>query len=158
MIWSKACFEIDDVRITTRYLNHPALTLGYRIEADGAYVVYSTDHEPHSRALAAGEGQIGGHDERHAEFLRGADLVLHDAQYTAKEYPAKIGWGHSPAEYAVRIAQHAGVAKIGLTHHDPHARRQIPRSARRKSARDAAERADPHSKCSPPPRGSRSKR
>jgi phosphoribosyl 1,2-cyclic phosphodiesterase/CheY-like chemotaxis protein len=112
-------FEIDDVRITTRYLNHPALTLGYRIEADGATLVYSTDHEPHSRALAAGEGQVSGQDERHAEFLRGADLVLHDAQYTAKEYPAKIGWGHSPAEYAVRIAQHAGVAKIGLTHHDP---------------------------------------
>jgi phosphoribosyl 1,2-cyclic phosphodiesterase len=100
-------FEIDDVRITTRYLNHPALTLGYRLEADGATIVYSTDHEPHSRALAAGEGVIGGQDERHAEFLRGADLVLHDAQYTAKEYPAKIGWGHSPVQYAVRIAQHA---------------------------------------------------
>jgi phosphoribosyl 1,2-cyclic phosphodiesterase/DNA-binding response OmpR family regulator len=112
-------FQIDDVRITTRYLNHPALTLGYRFEADGATLVYSTDHEPHSRALAAGEGQIGGQDERHAEFLRGADLVLHDAQYTANEYSAKIGWGHSPAEYAVRIAQHAGVAKIALTHHDP---------------------------------------
>jgi len=112
-------FEIDDVRITTRYLNHPALTLGYRLEADGATLVYSTDHEPHSRALATGEGQIGGQDEHHAEFLRGADLLLHDAQYTAKEYPAKIGWGHSSAEYAVRIAQHAGVAKIALTHHDP---------------------------------------
>ena len=112
-------FQIDDVRITTRYLNHPALTLAYRVEADGATLVYSTDHEPHSRELAAGEGQIGGQDERHADFLRGADMVLHDAQYTAKEYPAKIGWGHSPVEYAVRIAQHAGVAKIGLTHHDP---------------------------------------
>jgi phosphoribosyl 1,2-cyclic phosphodiesterase/CheY-like chemotaxis protein len=112
-------FEIDDVRITTRYLNHPALTLGYRLEADGATLVYSTDHEPHSRTLGAGEGQIGGQDEHHAEFLRDADLVLHDAQYTAKEYPAKIGWGHSPAEYSVRIAQHAGAAKIALTHHDP---------------------------------------
>jgi phosphoribosyl 1,2-cyclic phosphodiesterase/CheY-like chemotaxis protein len=112
-------FEIDDVKITTHYLNHPALTLGYRIQADGVTVVYSCDHEPHSRTLAGGEGEIGVHDERHADFLRGADLVLHDAQYTAKEYPAKMGWGHSPVEYAVRIAQHAGVAKIGLTHHDP---------------------------------------
>ena len=64
-------------------------------------------------------GEIGGEDERHSEFLRGADLVLHDAQYTAKEYPAKIGWGHSPVEYAVRIARHAGVATLALTHHDP---------------------------------------
>ena len=39
-------FEIDDITVTTRYLHHPALTLGYRIEADGVTVVYSTDHEP----------------------------------------------------------------------------------------------------------------
>jgi phosphoribosyl 1,2-cyclic phosphodiesterase/DNA-binding response OmpR family regulator len=112
-------FAIDDVRLRTHYLNHPALTLGYRIEADGATVVYSCDHEPHSRSLAGGEGDISGQDERYADFLRGADLVLHDAQYTSHEYPAKIGWGHSTVEYAVRIARHAGVSKIGLTHHDP---------------------------------------
>jgi phosphoribosyl 1,2-cyclic phosphodiesterase/CheY-like chemotaxis protein len=112
-------FRIDDVNITTRYLNHPALTLGYRLEADGATVVYSCDHEPYSRALAGGVGPITGHDDRHAEFLRGADLVIHDAQYTAQEYPAKVGWGHSPVEYVVAIARHAGVPKLALTHHDP---------------------------------------
>jgi CheY-like chemotaxis protein len=112
-------FRIDDVGITTRYLNHPALTLGYRLVVDGSTVVYSCDHEPYSRALAGGVGPITGHDERHAEFLRGADLVIHDAQYTAREYPAKIGWGHSPVEYVVAIARHAGVPKLALTHHDP---------------------------------------
>jgi phosphoribosyl 1,2-cyclic phosphodiesterase/CheY-like chemotaxis protein len=112
-------FQIEDVNITTRYLNHPALTLGYRFEADGATVVYSCDHEPYSRSLAGGVGQITGHDDRHAEFLRGADLVIHDAQYTAQEYPAKIGWGHSPVEYVVAMARHAGVPKLALTHHDP---------------------------------------
>ena len=111
--------QIDDVTITTRYLNHPALTLGYRLEADGAVLVYSCDHEPYARALAGGEGEVTGHDERHVEFLRGADLVIHDAQYTAQEYPAKVGWGHSPMEYAVRMAREAGVPKIVLTHHDP---------------------------------------
>ena len=47
-------FEIGDATIRTQYLNHPALTLGYRIEADGAGVVYATDHEPHDVGLAAG--------------------------------------------------------------------------------------------------------
>jgi phosphoribosyl 1,2-cyclic phosphodiesterase/CheY-like chemotaxis protein len=112
-------FEIDDVRIATHYLNHPALALGYRLEADGATVVYSCDHEPHSMALAGGEGEIGGQDEIHAGFLGHADLVIHDAQYTAQEYPAKVGWGHSTVEYVVRMAQHAGAAKLALTHHDP---------------------------------------
>jgi phosphoribosyl 1,2-cyclic phosphodiesterase/CheY-like chemotaxis protein len=111
--------EIDDVQVSTYYLNHPALTLGYRLEIDGATVVYSCDHEPYSRTLASGRGEITGQDRRYAGFLKGADLLVHDAQYTAEEYPAKIGWGHSTAEYAVRIGQHAEVKKIALTHHDP---------------------------------------
>lgn len=112
-------FAIDDVRITARYLHHPALTLGYRLEADGASAVYCCDHEPHAPALASGEGEIVGHDRRYAEFVAGADLVIHDAQYTAKDFPAKIGWGHSSAEFAVRICLEAGVRKVALTHHDP---------------------------------------
>ena len=112
-------FDIDDIKITTHYLNHPALTLGYRLEADGATIVYCSDHEPHSRSLAGGHGDIAGQDLRHAEFINGADLLIHDAQYTAAEYPSKIGWGHSSAEYAVKLAQRAQVKRLALTHHDP---------------------------------------
>ena len=114
-------FEIGDVRVTTRYLNHPALTLGYRLEADGVGVVYATDHEPHSRALAEGRaGELAGEDRRHADFLAGADLVIHDAQYTAAEYPAKIGWGHSTVESVVAVTRAAGARRLALFHHDPH--------------------------------------
>ena len=112
-------FDIDDIKIITHYLNHPALTLGYRLEADGATIVYCCDHEPYSRSLAGGQGEIAGQDLRHAEFINGADLLIHDAQYTAAEYPSKIGWGHSSVEYAVKLGQHAQVKRLALTHHDP---------------------------------------
>jgi phosphoribosyl 1,2-cyclic phosphodiesterase/CheY-like chemotaxis protein len=112
-------FDIEDIRITTHYLNHPALTLGYRLEADGVTIVYCSDHEPHSRSLAGGQGDIAGQDLRHAEFINGADLLIHDAQYTAAEYPSKVGWGHSSAEYAVKLGQRAQVKRLALTHHDP---------------------------------------
>jgi phosphoribosyl 1,2-cyclic phosphodiesterase len=49
--------SVGDIEVTSRYLNHPALTLGYRLEADGVAVVYACDHEPHSRAIAAGSGR-----------------------------------------------------------------------------------------------------
>ena len=101
------------------YLNHPALTLGYRLEADGVTVVYACDHEPHSRMLATGDGEITGQDLRHAEFVNRADLLIHDAQYTAEEYPAKVGWGHSTVEYVVKLGQYAQVKRVALTHHDP---------------------------------------
>lgn len=115
----EGAFRIADATIRTRYLNHPALTFGYRIEAEGAAVVYASDHEPHSRHLADGIGEIGGEDLRHCEFLAGADLVIHDAQYIAEEYPQKFGWGHSTVEYAVAVCRAAGVKRVALTHHDP---------------------------------------
>lgn len=112
-------FEVGDIIVRTRYLNHPALTLGYRLEADGVSVVYACDHEPFSRQLSITKVEIGEQDRRHGEFLRGADLVIHDAQYTAMEYANKIGWGHSTAEYAVAICTEAEVKQLALTHHDP---------------------------------------
>ena len=112
-------FQIDDVKVTTQYLNHPALTLGYRLEADGATLVYCCDHEPFSREVAEGRQAISGQDQHHADFIEGADLLIHDAQYTAAEYPAKVGWGHSSQEFVVQLARHADVRHVVLTHHDP---------------------------------------
>ena len=113
-------FEIDDIVISTRYLNHPALTLGYRIEVDGAVVVYSSDHEPYDQELAVG-GDLGRnrHDDAHARFVAGADLLIHDAQYLGAEYPDHVGWGHSTVEYVVDLARRAGVHRVALYHHDP---------------------------------------
>ena len=48
-----------------------------------------------------------------------AGLVIHDAQYTPEEYPAKKNWGHSTYEYAVDLAGAARVRELVLTHHDP---------------------------------------
>lgn len=111
-------FQIGSARIVAQYLNHPALTLGYRLEADGAALVYAVDHEPHGRACA-GESPVHREDQRHVEFLAGADLVIHDAQYTSEEYPKRIGWGHCPAEWAVDYALAAGARRLALFHHDP---------------------------------------
>src|SRR5215831_15255514 len=44
---------------------------------------------------------------------------LHSRESWTPEYPSKIGWGHSSAEYAVKLAQRAQVKRLALTHHDP---------------------------------------
>ena len=59
-------------------------------------------------------------NEKLQQFYSGADLLIHDAQYTRKEYvTAKTGWGHSYYEYAIETARRAAVKKIALFHHDP---------------------------------------
>jgi CheY-like chemotaxis protein/phosphoribosyl 1,2-cyclic phosphodiesterase len=115
-------FAIGGVRVVTQYLNHPALTLGYRLESGGVVLAYSVDHEPHAPnpvARRPGEPPIHAEDRRHVEFLADADLVIHDAQYTLEEYPQKTGWGHTPAEWAVDYAVAARVRRLALFHHDP---------------------------------------
>ncbi len=84
----------------------------YRIEAGGRSLVYATDTE----------GYIGG-DQRIVQFAKGADLLIHDAQYTDEEYVdkgmPKQGWGHSTWRMAAEVAASAGVGKLVLFHHDP---------------------------------------
>ncbi len=119
---TEGVFDCGSIRVTTRYLNHPALTLGYRLEADGASVVYATDHEPRSLyPLDGTPGSLPMHheDRRHVEFLSQADLVIHDAQYTMSEFPDRAGWGHTPVERAVDYAIGARVSRLALFHHDP---------------------------------------
>jgi CheY-like chemotaxis protein/phosphoribosyl 1,2-cyclic phosphodiesterase len=114
-------FALDDVRVITQYLNHPALALGYRLEAGSIAVVYSSDHEPHALPLGGPGGAPPAHleDRRHVAFLAGADLVIHDAQYRLDEYGDKIGWGHTPAECAVDYALAARARRLALFHHEP---------------------------------------
>jgi len=123
---TEGAHTIDGVRVATQFLNHPAMTVGYRIEADGVAVVYLTDHEPFSDVLWRAGAEPGlvdsilhEGDRRHARFMAGADLVIHDAQYTPEEYGPKKTWGHGTYEYVVRIAGAAGVRRVALTHHDP---------------------------------------
>jgi CheY-like chemotaxis protein len=118
--------DIGGARIVAQYLHHPALALGYRIEADGAAVVYLCDHEPFSETLwhdhpASSHAESIAHegDRRHCRFMAGAGLVIHDAQYTPEEYRSRKNWGHSTYEYAVGLAAAAGVRQLALTHHDP---------------------------------------
>jgi ribonuclease BN (tRNA processing enzyme) len=54
------------------------------------------------------------------EFFKDADLLIHDGQYTQKEYDSgKRGWGHSPIEYVIAAAGRANVKRLAICHHDP---------------------------------------
>ena len=57
-------------------------------------------------------------NEHHRNFCV-SDVLIHDAQYTAEEYPKYLGWGHSPMEQVIAMAKISGNKKLILTHHDP---------------------------------------
>jgi phosphoribosyl 1,2-cyclic phosphodiesterase len=118
---------IGGVTVKARRVPHPGNTLGFRVEADGNSVAYIPDHQAPLDRNGVPDGV--------RELCEGADLVLHDAQYTDEEFAAKSGWGHSTVAYAVHVAAEAGARRLLLFHHDPsHADRDVGlllRSARR---------------------------
>jgi hypothetical protein len=112
--------------VRAQRMNHPSMTLGYRLESGGRSICYLSDHEPYFEDVwreDAAPGRLESireeGDRRHAEFMQGADIVIHEAQYTPEEYPAKRHWGHSTYAYVVELAAAAGVRRLYLTHHDP---------------------------------------
>ena len=82
---------------------------GFRVEAGGKSLVYVPDRE-------CGNARL---DAVMLENAAGADVLIHDAQYTSEEYTQHKGWGHSTWQEAVELARKAQVKQLILFHHDP---------------------------------------
>lgn len=106
----------DGVEVHAFRVRHPADTYGYRITRQGASVGYIPDNE-----LVGSQYPVGGPDwyEGLLRFLRGVDLLFHDAMFTDEEYKAREGWGHSTFKQAVQLAEDAGVRRLSFFHHAP---------------------------------------
>ena len=103
-------FEIGSVTVTPIQLNHPDRGSGYKFTEDGKSFVFLTDNE-------LGFVHPGGLSyEDYLEFSAGADLLIHDAEYTPEEYESTIRWGHSVFTHALDLALEAGVGQLGLFH------------------------------------------
>lgn len=103
-------FEIDSITVTPIPLTHPNGGSGYKFEEDGKTFVFLTDNEldfPHNNAKSF---------EDYLEFCQGADLLVHDAEFTPKEYETTRGWGHSVYPRVLDLAVQAGVKELGLFH------------------------------------------
>ncbi|HRH89106.1 MAG TPA: MBL fold metallo-hydrolase, partial [Rubrivivax sp.] len=104
--------DIAGLRVTTMLQRHTGDSYGYRFEAGGKVLVYSTDSE-HPLADPA-------HTERFVQFFRGADLVIFDAMYSlADAISVKADWGHSSNVVGVELCQLAGARQLCLYHHEP---------------------------------------
>ncbi len=101
----------EDAHIDSIPLNHPQGCLGFRFQENGQTMVFFTDNEL---------GLDGGYRfQDFVKFCKGADLLIHDAQYLPEEVSWHRGWGHSTYAEAVQLALEAGVKTLLLTHHDP---------------------------------------
>lgn len=99
----------EGVEVQARRHIHPGVAYGFRIKYQGKSVVYTTDTEHFHNVI----------DKRVIELCEGADLLIHDAQYTDEEIGFRLGWGHSTWKQAVSVAKEAKVKRLVLFHADP---------------------------------------
>ncbi len=124
----------DGISLSTKIINHPITALGYRFSYKDSVFCTAYDTEPFRNLFVtdpedpsydefmALEGENAAQEQNRVleEFFAGADLLVHDAQYTREEYEnGKVGWGHTSIEDAIAAADRAGVKKMALFHHDP---------------------------------------
>ncbi|HUF32449.1 MAG TPA: MBL fold metallo-hydrolase [Acidimicrobiales bacterium] len=103
---------VGDTKVKIRPVPHCGPTNGYRIERDGTSVAYISDHQsPRDGSHSVADSVL--------ELCDGADLLIHDAQYTPEEWAERSHWGHCTVDYAVTVAREAGARRLVLFHHDP---------------------------------------
>ncbi len=104
---TKKGIKVQGVNVTHFLLDHTSPTFAYRLTDDKYSVVYATDHE-------AADVKI---NKPFINFCKGADILVHDAMYTEKEYDNRVGFGHSTIESAIDNGIKAEVGQLHLFHH-----------------------------------------
>jgi len=105
-------FNIGKVKVVPLTLFHPGGAFGWKFRfTNGMSLVHVTDNEPNGDDFR----------NRTIKWMRGADVLIHDAQYTPEEYKSRKGWGHSPFTYPLELAAEAGVGRVIFFHFDPDA-------------------------------------
>lgn len=91
-------------------LSHPNGWYGFKFVKEGKTSVDNELDYTHSGGLTRKE---------YIEFCRDADLLIHDAQYTDKEYKITRGWGYSTYHSATQLAIESNVKEFYIFHYDP---------------------------------------
>jgi phosphoribosyl 1,2-cyclic phosphodiesterase len=103
----------EGFQISRHRTNHPGVCFGYRLDHNGKSLVFMPDNE--LRPPAKQWTTI----QQLADFCKGADVLMHDSQFVAADFPLKRGWGHSLYTEACELAALAQVKHLILYHHDP---------------------------------------
>jgi len=110
--------ELEGFSVLAREIPHKGgRTFGFRVSDGRATLAYLSDHAP--QVLGPGPEGLGEYHEAVRQLVEGADVLVHDGQYTAAELPARGSFGHAAAEYAAGLGGAFGVGRVLLFHHDP---------------------------------------
>ena len=115
--------SLKNFTIQTITLNHPVTCLGYKVKYIDKTFIYLGDNEPYYNLYNNDDTEVIAFvkdmNKRLINFVKGADMLVTDAQYLPEEYESHKGWGHSTTTDVVNMSIKAGVKKVFFFHHEP---------------------------------------
>jgi phosphoribosyl 1,2-cyclic phosphodiesterase/FixJ family two-component response regulator len=114
-------FDLDGLRVEACFTNHPGVCVAYKLHTPDGIIVFMPDNETKRGTPDAAAGTVVP-DPSEAlllDFIRGADVLIIDSQYTAEEYATHVHWGHGCVDEVVRLALAGRVKRLYTFHHDP---------------------------------------
>ncbi|MEC9070995.1 MAG: MBL fold metallo-hydrolase [Myxococcota bacterium] len=102
--------EVNGLQLEACTTTHSATCYAYRLKGPGVDLGFVTDHERQADLEQ---------NQRVVDLVKGCQVLVHEAHYTANEYKKRRGWGHCTIEDAITNATAAGTSHLLLHHHAP---------------------------------------
>lgn len=120
--------QVGAAQVTSRRVNHPSITGGFRVEHEGRVLAYLSDVDLYTKQLLGAGLETSSAELRQqrlagllagaSDLARQADLAVCDTFFRPEDY--EPSWGHSRPEDALQLARDTGVGQVALFHHEPH--------------------------------------
>ncbi len=114
MTFEKGTLNFDSYSVEYMWANHTVPTAIYKFNIGSHVVIFAPDNE-----LPIDNEDHSAFLNEFKAFVKGADVLIHDAQFTREQHKDRLGWGHSDWETVIDVTKDLGISHLVLTHHDP---------------------------------------
>lgn len=113
--FSPGKINFEGYSVNYKWALHTVPTAMFKFEIGGKVIIFAPDNE---LPIDKSKESLSYLNE-FKEFVEGADVLIHDAQYNREQYLERQGWGHSSWDTVIEVTKGLGIGKLLLTHHDP---------------------------------------
>lgn len=113
--FEKGKLEFEHYSVEYMWAKHTVPTAIFKFIIQGKVIVFAPDNELPINPTKEDESFLNEFNE----FVNGADVLIHDAQFTLKQHQKRLGWGHSNWETVIEITKDLDIKQLCLSHHDP---------------------------------------
>lgn len=113
--FEKDKLNFADYTVEFMWANHTVPTAIFKFNIGESAIVFAPDNELPVNIDSDNKAFV----DEFRSFVKGANVLIHDAQFTKEQHLERLGWGHSNWETVIELTKDLGIKRLCLSHHDP---------------------------------------